>query len=300
MKATVAVLASFLVLTASGFTDTFVKLHDGAHWTWYAPPAQQQEHGQDIEALYAYADSAFEYLTGAWGLKPQKAQFALVVWPKTGGAFATGDIADIHDVAPPGPQPGIAVSYDAFYNVAQGIKGWWAYVLITHEMVNLLTGQIVSGGWPIDWWADHKSPFPKMTAVQVEFALRPDIAVGHAAQLTEPLDRMFVRLKDEYGWALFRRAFRAAVDDGIHWDRLGPNPSPQLTNYVCAYLQMSAPEDLEPILKGVVPDYDRQTVARIMAARRKWRALAAADPRRPEVTESYLTGKYEAVLTAVP
>ena len=46
---------------------------------------------------------------------------------------------------------GIGVSYDAFFNVVHGIKGYWAYVLITHEMVNLFTGQIVSGGWPVDW-----------------------------------------------------------------------------------------------------------------------------------------------------
>jgi hypothetical protein len=47
-------------------------------------------------------------------------------------------------------------------------------------MVNLSTGALASGGWPMDWWADHRSPFPLMTAVQIETDLMPKVAVEHA------------------------------------------------------------------------------------------------------------------------
>lgn len=37
-------------------------------------------------------------------------------------------------------------------------------------MVNLFTGQVVSGGWPVDWWANHRSPFSLMTAVEIAYS----------------------------------------------------------------------------------------------------------------------------------
>jgi len=271
--------------------QTILRIHEGQHWVWYAQDDQYRDHRADIEALYDYADRAYDALCEAWGLRPPRTSHALYVYPETGGGFATGDIADLHAVAP-APQPGIGVSYDAFFNVNYGLKGWWAYVLMTHEMVNLFTGQAVSGGWPVDWWADHKSPFPLMTAVQIEYALRPDVAVHHAEQLSGPLERMFVRLKDQFGWSLFRRAFAAAREDGINWEWIGENPSSLRTNYVCAYLQLGAPEDLRPYLEGIVPGYDPKAVSDILAARRAWTRLPENDPKRGDLRDAYLRGKY--------
>jgi hypothetical protein len=268
------------------------KIHEGRYWNWYAQADQFQAHKADVEAVYDYADRAYAYLVEAWGLAPRAARYSLLVWPKTGGGFAAGDIGEISAVQP-GPNPGIGVSYDAFFNTDGGIKGFWAYAIITHEMVNLFTGQTVSGGWPVDWWADHVSPFPKMTAVQIEYALRPDVAVRHAAQAQGPLDWMFLRLKDQFGWGMFRKAFRAAIEDGVNWSQIGENPSALLTNYVCAYLQLGAPESLHPYIRGVVPNYDANTVADILAARARWRALPDDDPKRAELKDAYLHGRCE-------
>jgi hypothetical protein len=288
------VLALIAGICGASSAQAVEKIHEGQHWVWYAQPDQYQAHKADIEALYDYADSAYSYLTEAMGVAPRAARFNLLVYPKTGGGFAAGDIGEISAVKP-GPNPGIGISYDAFYNVVGGIKGYWGYALITHEMVNLFTGQTVSGGWPVDWWADHVSPFPMMTAVQIEYALRPDVAVLHGRQLGGPLEKMFVALKDQFGWAMFRKAFRAAIEDGIDWSRLGPNPGPVLTNYVCAYLQLGAPEGLHPYFRGVVPGYDANMVADILAARAKWRAMPEDSPDRAKLKDAYLHGKYEAV-----
>ncbi len=270
-----------------------VKVHEGKYWIWYARQDQYGEHQKDIERFFDYADQAFEYLTGAWGLKPRQEKYALLVWPQTGGGFAAGDIGEVRAVTGK-PTAGIGVSYDAFFNEANGVKGYWGYVLIAHEMTNLLTGQIVSGGWPVDWWADHVSPFPLMTAVQIEYALVPEVAIHHAKQQENPLGRMFLRLKDQFGWALFRRAFAAAIEDGIQWDRFGANPSALRTNMVCAYLQLAAPEDLASYFKGVVPNFDAKTVAEILQARQKWRALPEGDPKRADLQKAYLRGEYRA------
>jgi hypothetical protein len=268
-----------------------VKIHEGKSWVWYARQDQFDGHRQDIERYYDYADKAFDCLTQFWGLKPREEKYALFVWPKTGGGFAAGDIGEVHKITGKAT-PGIGVSFDAFFNEANGIKGYWGYVLSTHEMVNLFTGQIVSGGWPVDWWANHKSPFPLMTAVQIEYALMPEVAIHHARQQQNPLGQMFLRLKDQFGWFLFRRAFAAAIEDGIQWDRFGGNPSPLRTNMVCAYLQLAAPEDLTPHFKGVVPDFDAKVVTAALAAREEWRALKEGDPKRAGLKDGYLRGDF--------
>ncbi len=267
-----------------------IQIHDGRHWVWYARDDQFRACAADIKVLYDYADRAFDRLVEVWGLDPPATKYALYVWPQTGGGFAAPDIADLR-VLGPGAHPGIGVSYDAFTNSVHDLKGWWAYAIITHEMCNLVLAQTVSHGWPVDWWANHISPFPKMTAVQIEYALRPDVAIDHERQMDAPLDKLFARLQDQYGWALFRRAFAAARADGINWERIGKNPSPLRTNYVCAYLQLAAPEDLRPILGGTVPGYDPQAVADIQAARQRWRTLKDDDPQRIELREQYLRGE---------
>lgn len=292
-------LAAAAVLCAgqASARDAVIQIHTGKHWVWYAPEGIYRQHKEDIERFYDYADREFGYITGAWGLRPKVQRFILWVRPETGGGFAAGDIAEVHAVTGKA-SPGIGVSYDAFYNVANGIKGYWAWVLMTHETVNLLTGQIVSGGWPVDWWADHRSPFPLMTAVQTEYALVPEVAVFHARQLGGSYERMFVQLKDQYGWALFRKAFSLAVHDGINWDLIGQNPSALRTNYVCAYLQMGAPENLAPILSPVLADYDPSVVSAIIRARGK--LFGGHRPGRPfeALRRAYLHGNYKAALSA--
>ncbi len=272
------------------------QIHEGKHWTWFARKDQFQAHKADIAALYDYADKAFDKLCDSWGLRPPKEKYALLVWPNRGGGFAAGDIGEARAITGK-ESPGIGCSYDAFSGTAHGLKAYWAHILITHEMVNLFTGQVVSGGWPVDWWANHRSPFPLMTAVEIEYALVPQMAVFHERQGREdPLVVMFLRLKDQFGWAIFRKAFRAAIDDGIHWDALGANPSALRTAYVAAYLQIGAPEDISGILGPLVPGYDGQTVQDIVKARSRWLALPEGSSRRKELQQAFLKGDYRAAL----
>ncbi|MGC8638328.1 MAG: hypothetical protein ACP5XB_00440 [Isosphaeraceae bacterium] len=274
----------------------FEKIHEGKHWTWYARSDQYQQEKADIEALYAYADKAFDTLREAWGFQPPKPRYSLLVMDRPGGGFAAGDIGEVRRITGE-RSPGIGCSYDAFSGTANGIKAFWAHILITHEMVNLFTGQIVSGGWPVDWWANHRSPFPLMTAVQIEYALVPRMAVFHERQgRGDPLVGMFLKLKDQYGWAMFRKAFRTAIDDGIKWDALGGNPSALRTAYVAAYLQIGAPEDISGILGPLVPGYDAGTVRDIIKARTKWSVLPNDSAKRKSLRASFLKGDYKAAL----
>jgi hypothetical protein len=123
------------------------------------------------------------------------------------------------------------------------------------------------------------------------------MAVFHEEQgRTDPLVCMFLRLKDQYGWAMYRKAFRTAIDDGIRWDKFGGNPSALRTAYVAAYLQLGAPEDISGILGPLVPGYNARVVKDIIKARSKWVALPKGSSKRRELKEAFLKGDYEAVL----
>lgn len=288
-----AVLATLVSIAgfAGAQNPKFVKIHEGAHWTWYARSDQFQAHEADIRAQYDYADHAFEALEDAWGLKPKESRYNLLVMDHPGGGFAAGDISEVHGLTGKN-SPGIGCSYDAFYNVAHGVKAYWAPVLITHEMVNLFTGAIVSGGWPTDWWADDRSPFPYMTSVEIEFRLVPQIGVYHLAESNDPQIKMFRRMKDQYGWEMFKRAFQMAIEDGIDWSRVGGDPSAQLTNYVAAYLEMGARADLSKLMTGPVPNYNHAKVLAIIDAHRRWKAHARESNDYGKALVAFLSGRY--------
>jgi hypothetical protein len=289
-----AALSTASVARAQG--PRYQMIHEGKHWTWYARQDQYRNHRASIVALYDYADKAFDKLCESWGLKPPKDRYTLLVMARPGGGFAAGDISEVRAITGK-ESPGIGCAYDAFSGTANGVKAYWAHILITHEMVNLLTGELVSGGWPVDWWANHRSPFPLMTAVEIEYALVPQMAVFHEREgRRDPLVGMFLRLKDQFGWAMFRKAFRTAVEDGIRWDAFGSNPSALRTAYVAAYLQIGAPEDISGILGPLVPRYDAQAVKDIVEARSRWSALPGESSRRKTLKAAFLKGDYRAAL----
>jgi hypothetical protein len=291
----VCVGVSACILAAQG-QPKFIKIHEGRHWTWVARSDQYENAKSDIEALYEYADTAFDKLCEVWGMQPKKTKFTLLVMDRPGGGFAAGDIGEAHDI-PGAERSGIGCSYDAFSGTANGSKAYWAHILITHEMVNLFTGQIVSGGWPYNWWANTRSPFPYLTAVTIEYMLVPKMAVYHDMDgRKDPLLLMFMKLKDQYGWAMFRKMFKTAISDGINWDAFGENPSKLRTAYTAAYLQIGAPEDIIPILAKDVPDFDTQMVKDIVKAHKKWTTLPANSRIRMRLKAAFLKGDYATCL----
>ena len=258
----------------------FEKIHEGKHWTWFARQDQFRTHKADIAALYDYADQAFDKLCESWGLRPPRDRYTLLVMARPGGGFAAGDIGEVRAITGR-ESPGIGCAYDAFFNTANGIKAYWAHILITHEMVNLFTGQVVSGGWPVDWWANHRSPFPLMTAVEIEYALVPQMAVFHERQGREdPLVGMFLHSRTSTaGRCSARRSVRPSTtgSSGTHSAPIRPRLR---TAYVAAYLQIGAPEDISGILGPLVPGYDAQAVKDIVKARSTWFALPEESSRR--------------------
>jgi len=163
------------------------------------------------------------------------------------------------------------------------VPGFWAYLLTLHESINVFSG-LLSGGWPSDWWADHRSPFP--SAMDIEFMraiAQSDApldsatksALLAAAQAQEerftnsarshsydPQVALYLKLfRDFGGFKGFSNSFHYAIgEDHLQWPSVSQvrtftgddNHSELLTEYVIAYLHLGfgTDKDLTPLFRA--------------------------------------------------
>ncbi len=211
----------------------------------------------DIPKFFDYFDLLVPELQTLFSFKPTPqpagAPFVIQIKSPFGGA-STGIDGGL------GSDIGVTITGDAYSNTfnssltGKSVKGFWGYLLTIHELVNVWTGEMTSG-WPTDWWADHRSPFPNamdevvmrdigtktanqtlLDAATVQHARFTDPGSGDA----DPEVGMFLNFFDRFGgFTPYNRAFSLVRGDGLHWDDVSPsNPSPLRTEYVIAYLQM--------------------------------------------------------------
>ncbi len=151
---------------------------------------------------------------------------------------------------------GVTIVYDAFFNVLtdpEVVPGFWGYVLPLHEAINDYTG-LVAPGWPQDWWADHRSPFPNSMDYRILQQLglqenNPNLQLAGLAQHErfavqgkaeyDPEVVMFDGFYDQFGgFTGYENAFNLIRGDGLNWDLVGTNVTPLRSSYVIAYLQL--------------------------------------------------------------
>ena len=133
-----------------------------------------------------------------------------------------------------------------------------------------------------------------MTAVEIEYALVPQMAVFHERQGREdPLVGMFLHLKDQFGWAMFRKAFRTAIDDGITVGQRSVPIRPRCARLMLPHTCRSArPKTSAAFCGPLVPGYDARAVKDIVRARAKWSALPRESTRRKALRAAFLKGDY--------
>jgi hypothetical protein len=232
-------------------------IYSTSHFDWVIRKAQVYcdylNHKQDVEAFYPMPELLFTWYTTNLG-GADKINFKITfVLDTPGGGYASGHEFGIAD--------------DAFWNVKNNLKGWWAYQLMAHEFGNLYTGNILSGGWPCDWWADHgacpsvpgvESPAPMSfsnVALQ-QINWQSSTQVSQDVYNENKNDVLFLMFRDKligkYGIGMFKTAFNAARQDLMDWTKIdsGKNPSGLLTNYVAAYLTIGANTDLSPLFSN--------------------------------------------------
>jgi hypothetical protein len=66
----------------------------------------------------------------------------------------------------------------------------FCYGILAHELCNLFTGECVSAAWPLEWWANHRSPFPTVAANEVIRKVEPEY-YERWGDYNDPLVQMF-------------------------------------------------------------------------------------------------------------
>ena len=188
---------------------------------------------------------------------------------------------------PPGGIGGWTASGEMGIEAGNFEKNRWCLVISAQELVNLFTGSI-SAGWPSDWWANHKSPFPIMVAVEVirDLGYEQEANEYDREFESDPLYVWHKSVKRTHGWDLYRTMFSAMKSDGIQLDRLGPNPSKRLTNYVLAYMSLGAGGIYLQSATQAIPNADQKMVQDIIGIRQRILATSRTDQRWVE----YLSG----------
>jgi hypothetical protein len=236
----------------------YLKVYESSTSQWCVASDVWDLHSADITdpalKYFDYGDQVVATMSNLFANPlPAGTKFTYQVETPSGGAH-TGSNFGI----------GVGVTGDAFWNTANmrlasngstvSIKGFWGYLLTLHEAINVWTGR-VSSGWPTDWWADHRSPFPN----SMDFHVMDSIGRAQNNQtLINAADAHFWRMADirntggydtqvgmfdkffaNYGgYTPYVNTFTMVQADAMRWDALGANPSPLRTHYVIAYLQL--------------------------------------------------------------
>jgi len=246
-------LAAAWEAPASACDSKAPERYRSAKTVWCVNPGIWAGHRADVERFFPYGDKVIDKLVELFAVTPPGLPYTIEVMEPNGYAQTPSNYG-----------PGCAVTGDAFYNDHRGVDGFWGYLLVLHELINQWTG-LVTGGWPTDWWADHRSPFPNSMDEQIMRTLGLDEAadIQHARfanQGSGDYDAqvvMFNELFAAHGFAGLRRTFDLIQKDGLKWfdlrdppmyreqtEFISGNPSAMLANYVTAYLSLGAGEDV--------------------------------------------------------
>jgi hypothetical protein len=229
----------------------FVQAHRSKLSRWCVDPSVWSEHAADIQKFYVYGNDVVTNLETLFDHTPDGLPFTFEATVPTGGAHTGSDFGF-----------GDTVTGDAFWNDysyqdAGGrivdVPGFWGYLLSLHEAINDWTGAITSN-WPTDWWADHRSPFPNSMDYHVMQVIgtaesNPTVLAAADAQhrrfgvAGQPEYDSEVAMFDSFydrfgGFTPFVNTFKLIQADQMDWSRVAPNPSPLLSEYVIAYLQL--------------------------------------------------------------
>lgn len=191
--------------------------------------------------------------------------------------------------------------------------------IMAHELANLFAAHYGgAGGFPADWWANGRSPFPLYTSclVMKRLGFLKEAEAIKARNAADPDQLLYWDLDQRYGFKLFATFLKLLRDDGINLAEIGarwPSPDKLRSTYTIAYLSLAAERNLAALVQkygiGKKPkDWEKRhpeisfaeyvvspkDVAQVVKARK---SLFGKDA-RPEddgLRQAYRKGAYEEV-----
>lgn len=131
----------------------------------------------------------------------------------------------------------------------------WRLWILAHELTNLFTHHYAgAGGYPSDWWADGRSPFPVYAAAQVAEKLGEKETARWLKTVDQekPDQRLIWKLHERFGFKVFARAIKLLREDGIDLGRIGagwPAADERRSAWTIAYLSIAAGTNLAPLFR---------------------------------------------------
>jgi hypothetical protein len=175
---------------------------------WSTPEFYAQQALHFDTTRLSWLDECFQQILRDFDVRfaPRKGQsydgrrLDIVLDPASQGGAHTGSVFGAD---------GVSVSPDALYNIGFGIKGFWWFILMMHETVNVVTGSIAQG-WV---WADGspmwagQSPFPNMCDIVIPQEMgRSDISSAQFGRMRSDVGvGLFLSIQRRYGWTPFQR-----------------------------------------------------------------------------------------------
>jgi hypothetical protein len=136
--------------------------------------------------------------------------------------------------------------------------------ILAHELTNLFAAHYGgAGGYPADWWANGRSPFPEYVSclVMEELGYREAAEHRKAGMQSKPDHMLYWKLHAKHGFELFARFFKLVNADGLDMGLVGkpwPHPDEARSAYTMAYLSMAAGENIAGLCRehgiGAEPD----------------------------------------------
>lgn len=193
--------------------------------------------------------------------------------------------------------------------------------LLAHELSNLLAAHYAGGGgFPADWWADGRSPFPEFVAclVMEKLGFAEEARWRRGTQAGKPDHVMYWDLHRRYGFGIFSRMLKLLRADGVVLGQIGapwPQPDRVRTLYAIAYLSLGAGSNLAALVREhgigqepedwrrVHPDVpfrpylvsSAETEQIVWARNRLFEGARGPDDLDP-LREAYRAGRYDEVL----
>jgi hypothetical protein len=107
----------------------------------------------------------------------------------------------------------------------------FCYGILAHELCNAFTGECVSGAWPVEWWANHRSPFPTVAANEVMRRIVPQF-YEQWGDYNDPLVQMFAFFFRNYD-AMFPRMMQKMQEMKVSLEGL---IDPQLSHLIYYFM----------------------------------------------------------------
>lgn len=127
--------------------------------------------------------------------------------------------------------------------------------IIIHELTNLLSSYYGCNGYPSDWWANGRSPFPEYTSILImqRLGLKKEALWRKNVHKDKEDHKFYWVLDKQFGSKVFKKFFYLIKKNNIELNKIGkpwPHPDKQRSLTALALLSAAAGKNMANLAKA--------------------------------------------------